>query len=282
MKLAAVLLVFKESSFLEACYSAIYPVVDILCVVSSYDRNLQRKAIDPDDTLEKLLSLPDPQNKVRLIMSRDSRFVPGNESESQLRNIAILNAPEADYYLIVDSDEIWETAVLRQAWQNVQDTGWAGYRVYSHFYFKKWNFRAVEPGEGYRPFVFLRHGFQFLQQRQINWRCPARYLEYLRKGRKPKTVYLPKDIRLHHGSSVGDDLRMQTKLANYSHAHEVDPDWFKDIWVNPPYEEAARHYIKGQVDLFEKICYIPTENLPMEIKKYVWPEGWIDTHSAVT
>ncbi len=276
MRLSAIMLLFKEQAFVEAGIRAIYPVVDSICCATQRDRNYGGDPIQPDQSIETLLQIPDPENKIRLVVQRDLRDVPGTESESRMRNAAMALDPKADYYLIVDSDEIWPADVLREAWAYVRETQWAGYRVSSNTYFRTWNYRIVEPGPGYRPFAFLRRGFLFHYLRQIDWKGPARWKEYLRKGRKPKTVYLPQHLRLHHGSCVGDDTRILTKLKNYGHADLIDPTWFDRIWKN--FHPGIRnfHYYPTEGHLYESLVTVPTEELPGEVKDRSWPEGWIE------
>jgi hypothetical protein len=276
MRLAAVLLVFKEQSFVEACVRSIYPVVDSICCATQYDRNLYGKEVTPDQTVATLLQSADPQNKLRLVLRRDLEGVYGQESESRLRNAAMALDPFADYYLIVDSDEIWPLEILEKAWSEVQKTRWAAYRVGSHCYFRKWNYRVLEAGEGYRPLVFLRRGFPFLNRRQVNWRVRARLGEYFRTGRKPKTVHFPADWKIHHGSGVGDDSRILTKLTNYSHSDQVDPKWFEEVWKNFSVDTKNFHYFQGTGQQYEGVQPIPTSQLSPEIRDRDWPEGWIE------
>jgi hypothetical protein len=276
MRLAAVILLFKEQAFIEASVRAIYPVVDSICCASQYDRNISGEEMVPDQSLNVLLNIPDPQNKIRLVVSRDVSHYPGLDDAGRMRNAARALDPQADYYLIVDSDEVWPANVLREAWAEVQRSQWAAYRISSYTYFRKWNYRVVEPGHGYRPLVFLRQGFEFANDRQVNWRGPARWKEYFRKGRKPKMVYLAPELRLHHGSSVGDDTRITTKLKNYSHASIVDPDWFERVWKNFHSGMRNFHYFTGQGGLYESIVEIPTPELPEEVRRCAWPEGWIE------
>ncbi|MDX2227559.1 MAG: glycosyltransferase family A protein [Verrucomicrobiae bacterium] len=275
MKLAAIMLVFKEQHFLKASLEAVYPHVDALCCATMYDRNLKGSPVAPDHSLETLLAIPDPQNKLRLVLQRDVSARPGSDAAARLRNAAMDLAPEADYFLIIDSDEIWTAETLQKAWAEVQRTRHAGYRISSHTYFKTWNHRVVEPGEGYRPFVFLRKGFLFDEDRQIDWKGPARLREYLRTGRKPKTVYFPQDWRMHHGSCVGGDDRILTKLKNYSHADLIDPTWFDRIWKNFSPDIKNFHYYPGTEFLYESLITIPHAELPPEITSQEWPEGWI-------
>jgi hypothetical protein len=280
MRLAAVLLLFKEEAFVEACVRAVYPVVDSICCVTRHDRNLNGREIVPDHTIERLLKIPDPENKIRLVVRRELEGQPGRDGAARLRNAALALDPDADYYLVVDSDEIWPRETLQKCWDEVQRTRHAGYRISSLTYFRKWNHRIVEPGHGYRPFVFLRRGFRFDEDRQINWRGPARWKEYLRTGRKPKTVYFPPEWRLHHGSCVGDDARISTKPQNYSHAAGVDPTWFDRVWKN--FDPGVRnfHYFADRPHLYESLVTTPTSQLPVEITRCAWPEGWIDEPSS--
>jgi len=276
MRLAAVILLFKEQAFIEACVRAIYPVVDSICCVSRHDRTFSGQPLVPDQSLDVLLRIPDPDNKIRVVIRRDLEQVPGQNSEARLRNAAMALDPQADYYLIVDSDEIWTAEDLHKCWAEAQRTQWAAYRASSYTYFRKWNYRIVEPGDGYRPLVMVRRGFHFDSDRQIDWHGPARWKEFLRKGRKPKTVYLPPHWRMHHGSCVGDDARILTKIKNYGHASGVDPGWFDRVWKN--FHPGIRnfHYFKNGAQLYESLVAIPTSELPVEISRCEWPEGWIE------
>lgn len=276
MRLAAILLLFKEQVFIEACVRAIYPVVDSICCTSRHDRNFAGDPIEPDESIRTLLQVPDPDNKVKLVVQRDLSHVAGENTEARLRNAAMMIDPEADYYLIVDSDEIWPADVLQKCWDHIRQTRWAAYRVSSYTYFRKWNYRVVEPGEGYRPLVFLRRGFFFEKDRQIDWRGPGRKWEYLRTGRKPKTVFMNPEWRMHHGSCVGDDARILTKINNYGHRNDVDPGWFERVWKNANPGLTNFHYFTHGPQLFERIEAFKTEELPQEISRATWPEGWID------
>jgi hypothetical protein len=276
MRLAAIMLLFRERNFVEASVRAIYPVVDAIVCTSRHDRNFSGEPVATDDSIGKLLAVPDPDNKIKLTVQRDLSPFPGLNTEAQLRNAAMALEPKADYYLIVDTDEIWPEDVLRRCWDEVQRTKWAAYRVSSYTYFRKWNYRIVEPGDGYRPLVFLRRGFFFKQDRQIEWHGPARRGEYLRTFRKPKTLFFPPELRMHHGSSVGDDERILTKINNYGHKDGIDPDWFERVWKNFSPSMRNFHYFRQGAHLYESIDVIPAAQLPAEITRCPWPDGWIE------
>jgi hypothetical protein len=276
MRLAAIMLLFREQHFVEASVRALLPVVDAVVCTSRHDRNFSGEPVPTDDSIAALLRVPDPDNKIKLALQRDTAQAPGLNTEAQLRNAAMALEPRADYYLIVDSDEIWPEDVLRRCWAEVQRTKWAAYRISSYTYFRKWNYRIVEPGDGYRPLAFLRRGFYFKSDRQIEWRGPARWREYLRTGRKPRTVYFPPELRMHHGSSVGDDERILTKINNYGHKEGIDPGWFERVWKNFHPGMRNFHYFREGAHWYESIDVIPTPQLPLEITRCSWPEGWIE------
>jgi hypothetical protein len=275
MRLSAVMLVFKEQAFVEASIRAIYPVVDSICCATRHDRNFFGEPVAPDRTIERILALPDTDNKIRIVMQRDLRDLPGANAAAQLRNAAIRLDPAADYRLILDSDEIWPRATLEKAWAQVQREQWAGFRVSSVAFFGKWNYKVVEPPPGVRPIAFLKKGFWFENDRQVNWRGPARWKEYLRTGRKPKQVYFPPDLLMYHGSGVGDDARIRTKIENWDHRSGVDPDWFEKVWKNFGPQSKNFHYFENGKDLYQAVEEIPTSALPDEIRQREWPEGWI-------
>jgi hypothetical protein len=280
MRLAAILLVFKEQHFVKATISAIYPVVDSICCVTQYDRTWKGKEISPDETIATILGLPDPENKIRLIIRRQLDDVPGNDNEARLRNIAMQQDPKADYYLIIDSDEIWETAVLKRAWEHVQKTRMSAYLCSTYCYFRSWNFR-VDEVDPYQPLVFLRKGFRFKAIRRIDWwTLPGRFLEYIRLIHKPKTVRLPGNLKLHHGSCVGDDDRILTKLTHYSHQDEVDPGWFDRVWKNFSENTKDFHFAQGEASRYKGITIVPTKDLPPEIREMEWPAGWVKRDGA--
>ena len=275
MRLSAVMLVFKEQAFVEASIRAIYPVVDSICCATRQDRNFFNEPVTPDATVQRILNIPDPDNKIRLVMQRDLRDLPGANAAAQLRNAAIRLDPEADYHLIVDSDEIWPRATLEKAWAQVQAQQWAGFRISSVAFFGKWNYKVIEPPPGVRPIAFLRKGFWFENDRQVNWRTPARWKEYLRTGRKPKMVYFPPEWLMYHGSGVGDDSRILTKIQNWDHREGVDPDWFEKVWKNFGPDSTNFHYFANGKGLYQGVEVIPTADLPEEIRLREWPEGWI-------
>jgi hypothetical protein len=276
MRLAAVILLFKERHFIEATVRALYPVVDSICVASQYDRGIAGNTVTPDDGIKVLLSIPDPDNKIRLAVFRNTDDLPGWDGQGKLRNAARALDPKADYYLIVDSDEVWPVDVLRKCWDEVQRTRYAAYRVWSHCYYHKWNYRIVPKGDGYRPYAFIKQGFPFANDRQINWHVPARWKEFLRTGRKPKTVYFPPEWAIHHASCVGDDARILTKINNWGHRQGIDPEWFEKTWKNFDPNMKDFHYCQDQTGEYERLEPIATADLPEEVTRCTWPEGWID------
>lgn len=273
MKLSAIILFLRDSPFIEAVIRSIYPVCDSINAVTSFDRTFSMTPIKPDESLARLLSLDDPSNKIKVSIIRHFDGIPGDDSEARLRNAAIMKEKNADYFLIVDTDEIFETDHLRRAWSEVQKTKWAGYRVPSLTYFKSWNYQ-IDPPDGYAPLCFVKKGFYFKHLRQVDWRAPSRYKEYLRTGRKPKVLVMKDDSLLHHGSYVGDDERIKSKISSWGHSHEVVVGWFDNVWKK--FGPESKNISPVCPEKYSGVKHIPTVDLPSEITSYEWPEGWIE------
>jgi hypothetical protein len=75
---------------------------------------------------------------------------------------------------------------------------------------------------------------------------------------------------------VGDDARILTKIKNYTHAVDIDPAWFDRVWKN--FHPGLRnfHYFTGCSDRYESLVTLPTPDLPVEITRCAWPEGWLE------
>jgi hypothetical protein len=52
-------------------------------------------------------------------------------------------------------------------------------------------------------------------------------------------------------------------------------DWYERVWKN--FHPGLRNfsYVKDQASLYESIVTVPKAELPVEISRCSWPEGWI-------
>jgi hypothetical protein len=104
----------------------------------------------------------------------------------------------------------------------------------------------------------------------------SRYLidRYSRQTRLPESI-----AHFHHGSYVGGDDRIRTKLSVSSHAkelikHDVD-EWFENVWKC--WSPAMKNfYFHPHPEAWASVDHVPTSELPRTIRDSDWPDGLID------
>jgi hypothetical protein len=273
-KLVAIILALREEAFIVACLRAIYGVVDRVVLISSYDQTLKGDAVAPDKTLELALNFPDPDKKLFILLTRHFMGEPST-TEDAMRNFAMRSQPDADYYLIVDADEIHERERLRRAWEIVAEEGPAWVRVPCYTYFKMWNYRVVSK-DLCSPIVFLRRGYELVSER--GFKAPRGGLRRMRvwieTGCFPRELRLSEEWAFHHGSFLGTDERILAKTQYGGYARQVREGWYERYWVGFDPKMRNFHPVRED-DYYEGIEVVATEQLPREVRDQSWPEGWL-------
>jgi hypothetical protein len=287
----AICLTLGEGQFLPASLGAVYPFVSGITVVTTFDRDWSGKERDPDGTAELVLSRRlDPKHKMQLVVLNET-------SEARSRNRAMdlswglrasrsvvsqasydLPPDPIDYFLILDSDEIWEHDALAQALEIAVQTRRPVYTAAMNRYFRSWNNRI--DGEEWGVVLmrsdvranWLRH-----RRRPFPLRALARFpgVPHSLADRLRGAWRLPSDrIRVHHGSYVGDLERLRRKIESFGHANEVPPGWLERVAASPP--EELRNFHPTHPTLFPRITRLSTADLPDEIVGADWPAGYLD------
>lgn len=141
------------------------------------------------------------------------------EDEAEHRRFALTEALERGFThaLLPDGDEVLDP----QLCQTLIDLAHAGVaeRVYAHMdtYWKSTRY-VIRPREKLTPVILID-----LRAAQHN------HIRDYRGGRP--LVLGPEHGVIHHLSYAGPDERIQRKLSTWSHRHEVQPDWYKKIWL---------------------------------------------------
>ncbi len=272
--LVAIILALREEPFIGACMRAIYPVVERIVLITAYDQTLRGDLVSPDKTLQKALEFPDPERKLFILVTRHFKGEPAT-AEDAMRNYAMGCHPDADYYLIVDADEIYETERLKRARAVVarEKPAWA--RIPSYTYFKRWNYRVVSR-DRYSPIVFLRRGYRLVSERGFKRPRGAmnRLLLWMQTGCYPRELRLSEDFAFHHGSYLGDDERILAKTRYGGYAKQVREGWYERYWVGFNPRMTNFHPVRED-GYYERIEEVATEQLPREIGRENWPEGWL-------
>lgn len=191
-----------------------------------------------EQTLKRLLKVFEP-DQILGVMGKP--YAEGNWPEDETRNIfakykiPVIDVEEAteeerrnkaldtlnkDYCFIVDADELWDPDDLKKIMNLVKGNRTVECvlaKCYTYWKTPEWR---IDPPEPLNPAVLVKSkAVRFVQCRLNNAQVTA----------------FAQNVYFHHYSYVGDDARIQQKLAHLGSPackalHNVIPDWFENVW----------------------------------------------------
>ena len=231
---AALCLVYHDDIWLPHAIASVYDVVGKIIFFVS-DKPWMGPDTDNSETIRCITCLPDPDGKFLLVRERWA-----TEVEQRNYSVAFAHAYGFRYGMILDADELYEPMELVRMFE------WAMSRpetdcFHMHWYtYWKSQEYVISPHENYAP-PFL---IQFGRCAFIEARNPV--------GKKHEVI--PADVGIcHHMSYARSDELIRRKLASFSHAQQIIPNWFDSVWkgwdsnhdlmnlhpVNPPQYQRA-------------------------------------------
>ena len=214
MRIGVGMCVHNEEDYVAWSLRAIYDFADVIAVSVNVGKPWGGTAEPLDRTLEILRSYPDPEGKIRI--------QPGEwDSEVGQRNANLdLIRKEIDYYMVVDADEMYSLRDLDRLRRYVKWRPYAGqFRIRLCTYWKTNPIWRIDPPEPLKAYILtrVRPKTKFVGLRRTNerWVCVV-----------PRRVAV-----CHHFSYARTTARIEQKLRNFSHQHEVIPNWFENVWL---------------------------------------------------
>lgn len=294
IRVHAICLALNEEVFIDDQLKTLYPFCSGISVLTQYDRDWYGNRIAPDGTITRVLSHPDPDGKISLVVRRwrdetaarnhelialssraDRGVVPHGGAVDEIRRF---HEPP-DYFLIVDADEFYDVDTLGQVIEYVAATRPRAMRMHMHNYTRTWNRRIPKNEAPTCSFAFVRPGVLFQKWRIISltefalsgfvvnnqrwqWTRKQRILHALGLPRLISSAYhfsvCPAEIGVvHHAQWVGDSNRIRAKL-NKSGNQLHNCAQFIEILENSP------------------TIFIPNEDLPRNVREGRWPEHFFD------
>ena len=287
----AIYVALGEAEFAEASIRSIYDSVIGITLITNHDVDFHRVPRTPDRLLDDLLSRRyDPERKIDIIVSSEtqdarSRNRAMDYADPSGRSRAVrgqheldVDPPRPDYFLVVDSDEVWEKRHLEGL------RAWAArdrlplYRVPCIRYFRDWTTRI----EGYEMTPVL-----FRPDIRLTWvrgweahrfrRGIARFTPMLTLRMRERirgVSMVPIDVaRFHHGSYVGPRERVAAKVSSSPHAHEIRAGWLEEVYDR--WYEGMRDFHPVEGRHYPSASRLSVEELPPEIRDFNWPPGYI-------
>jgi len=136
-------------------------------------------------------------------------------SEADQLNFGLEFFKNKDWVLIVDADERYSSEELRNFTKFLADLPEAISVVKPHLwdvYWRTHEYRII-PEQPHKPIIAVRPTVRFT------------------KNREASEAYTFGPLYLHHFSYVRSDEEMKKKIESFSHAHEIVPDWYDNIWL---------------------------------------------------
>lgn len=208
---AAVYCVYDDISWLEDSLESVYFTVDTVYFLVS-DRPWHGQPTGNAIAIERINTFPDPQHKIKIMQGKWT-----NETDQRNAGLKMLKEAGFTYCVVIDTDEIYDPAALQRmkelvisrpdvdCWHVSLDTYWKSYRY------------RIEPREPLKPPVFVKSGeVRFTQNRS---------------ARGSNHMMIPPETGIcHHLSYAHSDDSVLKKISTFSHAGEIIPGWFENVW----------------------------------------------------
>lgn len=250
MRLAALYAVYNEEDYLYQSLASIYDSVERIIICHTTGRPWHGPKQKPDGTRRIIKGFPDPKAKLK--------YVPGAwPSEAAQRNQALAAVRgDCDWGLVIDGDEVYRSehlaAIRRLAETNPQFGQW---RVGMNTYWKSPLWR-IDPPEPYCPVILTRIS-------------AATTFVSLRETNEQPMGLIPREVGiLYHFSYAKPSAKIKAKLANFSHADEILPGWWENVWQAWDENHEMEKLHPTVPECYRRAIYEGPEHLPEVMREH--------------
>lgn len=200
MKLGSLTVAYREENYLEKCMKQLKPFVDTKLVMIS------KKPWHGEDL--PMDATPEIANQYGIGVVGDWR------AEHEQRNAGLALLKDCDWVLIVDADEYYSYASLKNLKKFLETADKPAYGINTIYTYWKTPEYRIDPPESGGLIVAVRPNVSFNDKRGIDsdWEL------------------LPKNIVMHHWSYVRTDAEMLKKITTFEHQHEIVDGWYENVW----------------------------------------------------
>lgn len=254
-KWGALYVVFNDADYIEYSITSLPDSVSEIVVLRTL-HPWNGPDVELDDTSDRIRALRDP--RVTLIEGDWRSDIEGEWlSEIKHRSAAldVIREKGCDFSLIVDGDEVYETARLARAMRAVEaDESHDMWRTPLWTYWKSplWRIDPPEPSE---PIFAIRV------------RESARFTRS-RNPEGPSALMRERTPFLHHFSYAKPSEEIREKVGAWGHSHELRPRWWEDVWL----AWDSNHKLKDLNPVFRRhynrAIYSGVEHLPEQMRNH--------------
>jgi len=285
MRVHAIIIALNEEDFIRETLKPLYRHCSGLSVITQYDRDYYKTAVAPDATVQHVLSFPDPEGKISLVVRRyiDETVSRNHEMAAwcSMPHRGVLphawskqelacSYARPDYFLIVDADEVYDADTFPHIIDYLKRTRPNGLRVSAYEYGRTWNRRVPAATYLHHQFGFVKAGLLFESRRVItfNEQRLIKLFQMLRLsklcGGLPARLYgfrdCPREIGMFHHAALlrKSRAKLLEKIRKHSHREEHFTQTWVDEILKQPYD------------------FVPTESLPLNIQSGDWPAEFFE------
>lgn len=213
MKIAALYCVHGAERWLPVSFRSVYGAVDRICFFVSRKRWYAPPA-DNTPLFKMIADLPDPERKIAV---EEGDWA----AETEQRNFSLAWAQfnGADYGMIVDADEVYDSAQLAAALQFAAGQAEVDcWHVRWTTYWKSVKYR-IDPPEPYDPPMLVKLG-------------SCGFIETRNTAAARRALIPPQICVCHHLSYVRSDEEIRQKHIFFpGHTQSMRPGWYEKVWL---------------------------------------------------
>jgi len=268
MKFGLICCLYDDHEYLDCVMVPFQRLDKVLIMVS--DRPWNGK---PSDTSEVIQHV----NRICAVMP-NFELVRGNwatEKDQRNAGLAKLYKEGIDYTFIVDGDEIYHEAHVRNITQfALANSAVAAFHIEWNTFWTK-RYYAITPRENFKPVVLVKtSSFMFTGLRQgttnITRADDKIFVSGAEKGKPQPYNYqvIPPQVAIcYHLSYARTDEAIKRKIETFSHATEIVDGWYEDVWQKWTPESTNLHPVTPmQYKKAEKYRFI---DFPAQLQSFI-------------
>lgn len=201
-KFCSVILAYNEEKLIAGCLAGLTDIHNIVSISTPWQG--EHHSFDRTAEIAKQMSA-----QVELQNFR---------TEGEQRTAMSMLAKELgyDYIFVIDADEYYRKEDIQQSMEfiSLYSDRFDRFDINVEYNFWKDENWEVVPRIANARLFCVPAGTIFPGNRNVN----------------VEKMTMQNNIVLHHFSYTGDDAKILNKLTHFSHAHEVQKDWFENVW----------------------------------------------------
>lgn len=272
MRIAAVYCVYNEDEYIEYSIRSIEHFVDRIFVLlgqapyAAYNKDARAQFRTSDRTEEIVRRLAARQPKLRLI--------PGVwDSELEHRNAGMRLCWEdgADYYFLVDGDEVYRRDHLERLREDIAAHPEAGqFIIKCDLFWRSFGYRIPADDMPWMPRrVFKMTRWSELGKSHIPIPRRSRFTGNNKTDSLGSVFHCDtRRVIFYHFSFARSPEKMREKLLTYSHAHEILSGWYERVWLRWPAQRDMRDLNPVDPPKLPQALARPVDDLPEVMREH--------------